>query len=402
MSTKIIDKDSYIKYTNRIQNKGSDGCTPVILIDDMVNKIDLDWSNPNLRILDPCFGFGGYLFFAYLKLKQYHSDEHILNNMLYGIEIEPFRFTLVKQKFNIKNLYNGDFLNPTQQLKEILNMKFDVILGNPPYQIQVGPNKTETIWDKFVVNSLKILKNGGYLSLIHPIGWRNVSGDYKHVQKLIKNNNLIYLNINDVKKGQEIFGKITPFDWFLIKMESYKGNTKINDANNFEYDIDISNLEFIPNCEIEKVILLLAKNNEEKTKVLYDSSKYETRNKHMNKEANDTFKYPCVYSITGNDEPNFMYSSINTKGHFGIPKLILGNGVTAKCFIDYKGEYGMTQFAYGIVDTIENLEKIKKVLENDEFQKINIATKFVATAGNPLAYPRILSTFRKDFWKEFI
>jgi hypothetical protein len=62
----------------------------------------------------------------------------------------------------------------------------------------------------------------------------------------------------------------------------------------------------------------------------------------------------------------------------------------------------MTQFAYGIVDTVENLVKIKKVITSKDFQKVNLATKYVATAGNPLVYPKILKTFRKNFWKEFI
>jgi hypothetical protein len=123
----------------------------------------------------------------------------------------------------------------------------------------------------------------------------------------------------------------------------------------------------------------------------------------MNGDVCDSiFKYPCVYSVGKNDTPNIHYSSVNNKGHFGIPKLIAGTGVSPYCFIDYTGEYGMTQFAYGIVDSVENLEKIKKVLESEEFQKINLATKFVTTQGHSIANHRILSLFRKDFWKEFI
>jgi hypothetical protein len=55
-----------------------------------------------------------------------------------------------------------------------------------------------------------------------------------------------------------------------------------------------------------------------------------------------------------------------------------------------------------VLDLKQTDALFKKVLESEEFQKINLATKFVATAGNPLAYPRIISLFRKDFWKEFI
>ena len=33
--------------------------------------------------------------------------------------------------------------------KEDNNMKFDVLVGNDPYQEQVGPKKTEPLWNKF-------------------------------------------------------------------------------------------------------------------------------------------------------------------------------------------------------------------------------------------------------------
>lgn len=232
MNTKIIDKDSYIKYTNRIQNKGIDGCTPVILIDDMVNKIDLDWSNSNLRILDPCFGFGGYLFFVYLKLKQYHSDEHILNNMLYGIEIEPFRFTLVKEKFKIKNLYNSDFLNPSKELKQILDMKFDVIIGNPPYSSNT--KEPVRLWASFIERSFSKLKDDGVLSFITPSSWMSSTNS---VYDLLKNK-ISYVNLsNNVSNSFGSIGGSQKFVYFIAsKNNSKKCITKFDNDIEFEFN----------------------------------------------------------------------------------------------------------------------------------------------------------------------
>jgi hypothetical protein len=96
------------------------------------------------------------------------------------------------------------------------------------------------------------------------------------------------------------------------------------------------------------------------------------------------------------------WSSINNRGHFGVPKIICGNGANPTFIEDFDGKYGMTQWVYGITGDLIDLENISKFLKSEEVKKITKATKFVATAGNPIIYPRILSQFKKDFWKEFI
>ena len=380
--------------------------TPLFLFDEMIEKfIDIK-KIENPTILDPSAGRGTSLI-SFIKTYE-KLGLKIDSSNIYYCDIDPIKvkvFKKLNKEYNLgipeENIFCEDVLNPSPKFKKLLTMKeFDVVLGNWPFEKPTSGVKKQSIWQKFTELFLTKVKTK-YLMPIHPIGWRNVSGDYKELQKLIKSNNLIYLNINDVNDGQRVFGKTTPFDWFILETESYKAKTIINQPNGTDVSVDITNLDFIPNSNIDKVIKLLA-NNEESVQVLYSRSAYGTDKKNLNKEKNTEYKYPCVYSIVGSDEPNLFYSNTNQNGHFGIPKLILGNGSNPKCFIDYRGEYGMTQFSYGIVDTIDNLEKIKKVLESDEFQEINLATKFLNTAGNPLAYPRIISLFKKDFWKEFI
>jgi len=370
--------------------------TPVELVKNILLKIPKEiFINKNSTFLVPCIKEGNFV----IELVRMLVED-------YGFSIENAKSRVIgidsRLKFvnNLKikgyQVYHRDFLN------EDINMKFDVIIGNPPYSKSVGPTKKEPIWHLFVEKCFSSLNQDGYLSLIHPSGWRNVSGDFKKIQRLLLTKDIQYLEMHNTSDGIKTFGVATTYDYYIIKNTKNQNSTKIKFQDGSEGIYDISNMEFIPNSEIEFVLKLIATDEQESVDVLYSSSKYETRNAHMNKEKTNEFIYPCVGSIIGNDEPNLIYSSLNNKGHFGIPKLIIGNGVNPKCFIDYTGEYGMTQFAYGIVDTIENLEKIKKVLESAKFQKINLATKFVATAGNPLAYPRIISLFRKDFWKEFI
>jgi hypothetical protein len=317
---------------------------------------------------------------------------HILENMLYLSEINPYLcYCALKQGFI--NVIEGDYL------KYKTKMKFDAILGNPPYT--VGKNKT--IWHLFVEKSFELCGDNGYVSLVHPNGWRNIGGRFSKTQNLIKSKKVLYLSMNNIIEGRRIFNVDTPFDWYVINNTENNNNslTKIKFQDGLVDEIRLNEFDFIPNFQLDEIKNLIAKENEEKVCVLHSESLYEIRQNHMSAIQSNEYYLPCVYSVLKNGSPTLKYSR-EDRGYFGIPKIILGNGANPTSFIDYNGDYGMTQFAFAIVDDVDNLEKIKKALNSDKFAKITEATKYVATAGNPLVYPKILKAFRKDFWKDFI
>ena len=54
----------------------------------MVNEIPLHiLKNPNSTFLDNSAGSGNFLIALRVRLKKYHSEEHIVNNMLYAVEL---------------------------------------------------------------------------------------------------------------------------------------------------------------------------------------------------------------------------------------------------------------------------------------------------------------------------
>jgi hypothetical protein len=94
-----------------------------------------------------------------------------------------------------------------------------------------------------------------------------------------------------------------------------------------------------------------------------------------------------------------MYSNTNQNGHFNIPKLICGSASSGSNFyVDIDGDFGITQFSFAIIDEPTNLELIKKCLKSSKFQKI---IQSIPNFSQAINY-KILSIFRKDFWKEFI
>ena len=129
----------------------------------------------------------------------------------------------------------------------------------------------------------------------------------------------------------------------------------------------------------------------------YSRSMYGTDKSWVSSKNNDTFKYPCCYSITQKDGLKLYYSNAD-KGHFNVPKVIWSNGLGTYPIVDKIGEYGLTQFCYAIVDDIENLEKIEKAMNSKKFISLMNYVKFT---NNKYNY-KVIGLFKKKFYKEFI
>ena len=62
--------------------------TPLELCELMVNRIPLDTlKDPESTFIDPAAGNGTFIITLRDRLKEYHSEDHILNEMLYTVEL---------------------------------------------------------------------------------------------------------------------------------------------------------------------------------------------------------------------------------------------------------------------------------------------------------------------------
>lgn len=328
------------------------------------------------------------------KLRQYgHSDENIRGRVFAFMENDVYlNYVMVKYK-NLPVTFDI--------YKESINMKFDVLVGNDPYQEKVGPKKTEPLWNKFFHKRMSLLKVGGFLSLIHPSGWRNITGKFKDIQEEIRLKKVSFLSIHNEKDGMETFGAETRYDYYVLQNTPNDGsetNVRFQDGELKKLVLD--NMEFIPNGGIDLLNSLLAKEDVETVELIHSYSNYETRKKWISKTQGGEFTYPVVYTVDFQSRPTFHYSSTNQNGHFGKSKVIWSNGRISSIgnYVDETGEYGLTQFAYAIVDEVENLPKIKRALDSKKFKNL----MELCAVGQLTVNHKVVAKFRKDFWKEFI
>ena len=136
----------------------------------------------------------------------------------------------------------------TYKPEEIFNMKFDVIIGNPPYQFNVGntsgnSSKAKAIYHLFVQQAKKMQPR--YLSMIIPSRWMTRSTEGipdEWVDDMLKENKLKilhdYIDASLCFPGVEIKGGVCYFLWerdYSGKCQYFLHDIDNNVLSNFDY-----------------------------------------------------------------------------------------------------------------------------------------------------------------------
>lgn len=219
--------------------------TSLELVNEMLDTLPKEvWSNPNLKWLDPANGVGNFPIIIIQKLmiglKEWEPNEekrykHIIENMIYVSELQIknmflwMMFVDPKNEFKI-NIFRGSFLSPEfdSYMKNEWNIqKFDIIIGNPPYQDvseskEKGSNQSrKKLWMIFSEKSLELCNK---LLFITPNNWLyKTCYLYEIYQKFLK-----FAEIDTEKLNDTYFkGVGSTFSYYLLDKNNLD-DTKIS------------------------------------------------------------------------------------------------------------------------------------------------------------------------------
>lgn len=269
------------------KNKYGEVFTPITLINEMLDKLDSSvWSNPNLTWLDPANGIGNFPMIIFERLNkglkhvienEQERKSHIIKNMLYMIELNENNVKISQSIFGDNaNIYCGSFLE--DGWKEYFGIdKFDIIVGNPPYNKNGVGKGGGVFWIPFIYSSLDNLNQNGYMCFVHPLGWRKPfkEGDRKNnagrVWSIYKQYNVPFIKISDKKISG--FPKV---DYYVFQKKVVPNfqTRVINEFQGRYIDevLNISQLDFIPNFIDSRALNIIEKliGNRDKFNVIYN------------------------------------------------------------------------------------------------------------------------------------
>jgi 16S rRNA G966 N2-methylase RsmD len=375
------EHSKYVKLLSFTQ--GETAPTNKKLAEDMILQLerfdDNVFKNPNNTFLDPCAGTGTFGVVLYNKLSQYHTHEWIMKNMIFMVDKSQINCDIL-ERLRFVNVYKKDFLN------EEFNMKFDVVIGNPPYQSSTSEtNSANALWVKFGDKVKDLIKEDGYMAFIHPDSWVNYCETYDNSNKGRMTTKLYRTRVFSVIKpffvwiGNSIRTKYfshvgVDFSIVIGKKTTKKIPITLKHDSNV---IIIDNLgkKIIPKTAKKEIIGIFDKlfnNNEKFFKLLQNNNSSfvsDTRKwVHISKEQSQQHVYPLCNTSSQYNKGQYLWSSVPHEFQ-NVSKVIFSDSGYSRPFYD-EGVYGLSSHSFGIESDLEYSEKVIFYLNSKTLNKI--------------------------------
>ena len=264
-------------------------------------------------------------------------------------------------------------------------MKFDVVVGNPPFQDSTNKNKTQhKLWIDFTKTTFSDwLKPKGILLQVSPCSFLSPSNK---LLKLFKQFDVVYLDMC----ARKYFPKIgSTFAHYLIINENVQNNKTVFITDNSSFDVCLEDCLYIPNDVCLESISIHRKiifDSNDKLDVRFDYSTCHNVLIHstdvISKTKTDKHIYPIVHTNS-----QIWYSKIKQEWA-SRKKIMWSRSGYTKPFFD-NGVYGGTDMVYYIlVDDEEQGRNLEHNLSSKLFSYIFKTARW-SGFGNEKVFSRL-------------
>ena len=149
------------------------------LVAEMLDQLPSSvWSSKTSTFFDPAIGGGQFVRAIEQRLRSAgHSDANIRSRVM-GFEESDLHIRFAVNKYKLVGQYTR---KPYDKFFELDNtMKFDVVVGNPPFKNGNETGGKSSLWRKIVAKAWTIVKDNGTLIMIAP-QFPNSANDLGHI-----------------------------------------------------------------------------------------------------------------------------------------------------------------------------------------------------------------------------
>lgn len=388
--------------------------TPYQVIEDMFELLPYEmFENPDLKWFDPCCGNGFFMEILYNRLfyglQEYFSDEaerkeHIMHNMLYMMDIqEKFKEPLKEKGFI--HVWTGDMF----RLHYSHDIVFDVVLANPPYNVQ-GKMKVPTmkyankiqdgkaIWmDCIRYIMTYCLKENGLGLFITPVLWLRPDRYHCH-SSFFSEYSVDKLCVFNCSESRDLFGGYaqTPVCFFTLRHYSIGMNRhilhlydRIHDEyalwNTFVYGFVIP--MNVPTV-IMKIIKKVKSYSDTYTSMMLSPIVHKTnmpvKGIHLSsikgicEDKQIEFSYANVKTChlkNGSIMELLIEYSNNPCAYYGIPKIIMAHKMYGVPYLDLCGTYGISNrdnYVICLEDMMKTIYTLNDINDSTDIDDIDV------------------------------
>lgn len=323
------------------------------LVTEILDQLPADlWTSTSTTFFDPAIGGGQFVREIESRLRAAgHSDSNI-RSRVFGLEVSDLHIRFAVNKHGLVGQYAK---KPYDQFLDMDDtMKFDVVIGNPPYQStdENGDRKSKStnLWSRFTKKSFELININGVVALITPSSWASNTVDINQGRiKLFKDvfvkNNPLAINLHTVRHHFSTIG--STFSYFVVQKKNNQGNTKLIDEQGNEIYADLSGYQNLPKVISKASMSIDKKFSKHMTDNATCQGQLQGKSCLYSEVSDNIFTWPAYHTPSVEDAGKTWFTNVKHP-NFSKPKIIFSLSGYFRPYAD-NGKIGYTDMCLAYI-----------------------------------------------------